>query len=165
MAIAVTLFSATPSLLSSPSDATTSSEPLVHSADLVTIEPDSESALATNLSSSGAATPALPFVDKPSVDKPSLGCELRIFASTFVTIFLAELGDKTQLTTLLMSAESQSPWVVFTGAAIALVCTSLLGVLLGRWLATKVSPKTLEISAGFMLLLIAATLFWDILSA
>ena len=65
-------------------------------------------------------------------EKPSFKCELEIFASTFITIFLAELGDKTQLTTLLMSAESQSPWLVFAGAGTALVCTSLLGILLGR---------------------------------
>jgi putative Ca2+/H+ antiporter (TMEM165/GDT1 family) len=96
-------------------------------------------------------------------EKPSLKCELEIFASTFITIFLAELGDKTQLTTLLMSAESQSPWLVFAGAGAALVCTSLLGILLGRWLSTKVSPKTLELSAGCILLFIATMLFWDIL--
>ncbi|MGH7999312.1 MAG: TMEM165/GDT1 family protein, partial [Brasilonema sp.] len=46
-----------------------------------------------------------------------------IFATTFVTIFLAEIGDKTQLSTLLMSAQSQSPWVVFLGSAAALVTT------------------------------------------
>ena len=48
-------------------------------------------------------------------------------SSTFITIFLAEMGDKTQLVTLLMSAESQSPWIVFIGAALALISTSLLG--------------------------------------
>ncbi|MBH8563717.1 TMEM165/GDT1 family protein, partial [Nostoc sp. CENA67] len=36
-----------------------------------------------------------------------------IFGTTFITIFLAEIGDKTQLSTLLMSAQSHSPWVVF----------------------------------------------------
>jgi putative Ca2+/H+ antiporter (TMEM165/GDT1 family) len=85
-----------------------------------------------------------------------------VFASTFVTIFLAELGDKTQLATLLMTAESQSPWIVFAGAGSALVATSLLGVILGRWLAKRVSPKTLERSAAIVLLFIAATLVWDV---
>lgn len=88
----------------------------------------------------------------------------QVFASTFVTIFLAELGDKTQVTTLLMSAESHKPWVVFAGAGSALVATSLLGVLLGRWLATRLSPQTLEKSAGITLLVIAAWLGWDIFS-
>lgn len=86
-----------------------------------------------------------------------------VFASTFITIFLAELGDKTQVATLLMTAESQSPWIVFAGAGSALVATSLLGVLVGRWLASRISPKTLEKSAGVVLLFVSAMLVWDIL--
>lgn len=85
-----------------------------------------------------------------------------VFASTFVTILLAEIGDKTQLTTLLMTAESQSPWIVFAGAGSALVTTSLLGVLLGRWLASHLSPKTIERSAGIILLLISLTLIIEV---
>jgi putative Ca2+/H+ antiporter (TMEM165/GDT1 family) len=73
------------------------------------------------------------------------------------------MGDKTQITTLLMTAQSHNPWVVFFGAGTALVTTSLLGVLLGQWLATRVAPKTIEKAAGVSLLLIAATLVWDIL--
>lgn len=85
-----------------------------------------------------------------------------IFGTTFITIFLAEIGDKTQLSTLLMSAESHSPWVVFIGSAAALITTSLLGVLLGSWIATRLSPKTVEKSAGVMLLVISLMLFWDV---
>ena len=86
-----------------------------------------------------------------------------IFSSTFLTIFLAEFGDKTQLSTLLMSAESQSPWVVFLGSAAALVTTSLLGVLLGCWLANRLAPRTMQRAAGVSLLLISAMLFWEVL--
>lgn len=86
-----------------------------------------------------------------------------VFGSTFFTIFLAEFGDKTQLSTLLMSAESQSPWIVFLGSAAALIMTSLLGVLLGQWLANRVAPKTIETLAGIILLLISITLFWDVM--
>lgn len=85
-----------------------------------------------------------------------------VFGSTFLTIFLAEFGDKTQLSTLLMSAESQSPWVVFLGSAAALVTTSLLGVLLGCWLATRLTPKKMETAAGVSLLLISAMLLWEV---
>jgi putative Ca2+/H+ antiporter (TMEM165/GDT1 family) len=95
-----------------------------------------------------------------SVQKPQ--SSLVVFGTTFVTIFLAEIGDKTQLSTLLMSAESQSPWVVFLGSATALICTSLLGVVLGSWIAKRLSPKTVEKSAGVMLLLISLMLFWDL---
>ena len=85
-----------------------------------------------------------------------------VFASTFITIFLAELGDKTQVTTMLMSAESQSPFVVFAGAGTALIATSLVGVLLGRWLSTRVSEETLDTCAGILLLLITIGLVGDI---
>ncbi|AFZ31336.1 protein of unknown function UPF0016 [Gloeocapsa sp. PCC 7428] len=85
-----------------------------------------------------------------------------VFATTFVTIFLAEFGDKTQLSTLLMSAESQSPWIVFSGAAVAMVITSLLGVLLGCWIATRIAPRTVEKLASASLLLISMMLLWDV---
>lgn len=88
----------------------------------------------------------------------------RIFWVTFVTIFLAEIGDKTQVTVLLMSAGSQSSWVVFLGAATALIMTSLIGVLLGKWLSTRVSAKTLDTLAAVMLLLITVGLVADVLS-
>jgi putative Ca2+/H+ antiporter (TMEM165/GDT1 family) len=84
------------------------------------------------------------------------------FGTTFITIFLAEIGDKTQLSTLLMSAQSHSPWVVFIGSAAALITTSLLGVLLGSWISSRLSPKTVEKAAGVMLLLVSIMLFWDV---
>ena len=106
-----------------------------------------------------------PLVTRPQKPQRVKACSLGrwgIFSSTFLTIFLAEMGDKTQLATLLMSAQSQSPWVVFAGAAAALIATSLLGVLIGRWLATRLSPKTLETSAGALLLFISVMLLWDV---
>ena len=86
-----------------------------------------------------------------------------VFFSTFITIFLAELGDKTQVATLLLSAESQSPVTVFLGAGLALVSTSLIGVLLGKWMASRVSEDTLDTFAGVLLLLITIGLVGDIL--
>lgn len=99
---------------------------------------------------------------KPPTLKPTKRATWSIFSSTFLTIFLAEIGDKTQLATLLMSAESQSPWTVFAGAAMALITTSLLGVLIGRWLSHRLSPKTLNRAAGLLLLFISVMLFWDV---
>ncbi|WP_199306955.1 TMEM165/GDT1 family protein [Alkalinema sp. FACHB-956] len=84
------------------------------------------------------------------------------FLSTFVTIFLAELGDKTQVATLLMSAQSHQPWVVFAGAASALIATSLVGVLIGRWLTKRLTPRTLELATGGILAVVATLLFIDI---
>ncbi|NJL53158.1 MAG: TMEM165/GDT1 family protein [Hydrococcus sp. SU_1_0] len=87
-----------------------------------------------------------------------------VFSSTFITIFLAEMGDKTQLVTLLMSAESQSPWIVFIGSALALIATSLLGVSIGYWLSKKLPPETLDLSVAILLLLITTWLIRDIIS-
>lgn len=84
------------------------------------------------------------------------------FFSTFITIFLAEMGDKTQLATLLLSAQSQSPWIVFVGAGTALIATSLVGVLLGRYLAKVLSPRTLDIAAGMLLMVISILLLGDV---
>jgi Ca2+/H+ antiporter, TMEM165/GDT1 family len=87
------------------------------------------------------------------------------FLSTFLTIFLAELGDKTQVTTLLMSAQSHAPWLVFLGAASALITTSLIGVLLGQWLAQRVSARTLDTLAAILLILITIGLVSDVMAA
>ncbi|NEQ49062.1 MAG: TMEM165/GDT1 family protein, partial [Leptolyngbya sp. SIO3F4] len=81
-----------------------------------------------------------------------------VFISTFITIFLAELGDKTQVATLLISAESHKPLTVFVGAALALISTSLIGVLVGQWLSRRVSPETLDTLAGVLLLIISVGL-------
>ena len=71
--------------------------------------------------------------------------------STFGTVFIAELGDKTQLATLMLSAKSGSPWLVFLGAALALICSSLVGVLLGQWLARTLPPERLATMAGVLM--------------
>lgn len=75
-----------------------------------------------------------------------------VFLTTATTVFLAELGDKTQLAALLLSAESGRPTVVFLGASLALISSSLVGVLLGRWLARVLPPAQLERLAGIVML-------------
>ncbi|TAF52612.1 MAG: TMEM165/GDT1 family protein [Oscillatoriales cyanobacterium] len=94
---------------------------------------------------------------------PGKSTFVSVFTSTFFTILFAEMGDKTQLTTLLMTAESQKPLMVFLGAGSALVTTSLLGVLLGRWLASRVSEAAIETAAGIALMVIAVLLIGDML--
>lgn len=86
-----------------------------------------------------------------------------VFVSTFLTIFFAEMGDKTQLSTLLMSAESRSPWLVFLGSALALIATSLLGVSIGYWIARRLSPKTLDLAVAILLLFITGLLLNDVI--
>jgi putative Ca2+/H+ antiporter (TMEM165/GDT1 family) len=76
---------------------------------------------------------------------------LGVFLPTATTVFLAELGDKTQLAALLLSAESGRPVVVFVGSSLALICSSLVGVVLGRWLSTVMAPEQLERAAGLLM--------------
>lgn len=71
------------------------------------------------------------------------------FLSVFITVFLAEIGDKTQLATMLFSAKGEaSKWVVFAGSASALVLAAAIGVLVGAQLERFVSPATLKLVAG-----------------
>jgi len=57
--------------------------------------------------------------------------DLRVLLTTFGIIFLAEMGDKTQLAAMTMSAQTKRPWAVFLGASVALAAVSALGVLVG----------------------------------
>ena len=76
--------------------------------------------------------------------------DLKLFATVFFTIFIAELGDKTQLATLLYaSAASHPKLTVFAASAAALVLTSALAVLGGSLLAEYVNPKVVRWVAGF----------------
>jgi len=78
----------------------------------------------------------------------------KVLITTFSTVFIAEIGDKTQIATLLLSAQSGKPYVVFFGAALALTCSSLVGVLVGRWLSGVLPPERMEtLSGGLMIVL------------
>ncbi len=76
--------------------------------------------------------------------------DLRLFATVFSTIFVAELGDKTQLATLLYASDASHPkFTIFAASAAALVLTSALGVLAGCVVAENVNPKVIRWVAGF----------------
>jgi putative Ca2+/H+ antiporter (TMEM165/GDT1 family) len=64
--------------------------------------------------------------------------DLRVLLTTFGIIFLAEMGDKTQLAAMTMAANSKKPWAVFLGASLALAAVSGLGVLVGGLLGNYV---------------------------
>ena len=68
----------------------------------------------------------------------------KILGTAFVTLFLAELGDKTQLAIITMSAKTESKFAVFIGASLALVVVSLLGVLVGGVLTQFVPTEWLQ---------------------
>jgi putative Ca2+/H+ antiporter (TMEM165/GDT1 family) len=75
--------------------------------------------------------------------------DLKLFATVFATIFVAELGDKTQLATLLYASDASHPKLtVFAASAAALILTSALGVLGGALVAEHVNPKLVRWIAG-----------------
>jgi len=86
---------------------------------------------------------------------------MKLFFTGFITIFLAELGDKTQIATLLFAAnKNHSKLVIFLSAATALVLTSAIGVLLGGALSHYIDEKTLKLLAGVGFILVGIwTLF------
>jgi len=75
--------------------------------------------------------------------------DLKTLAVVFSAVFIAELGDKTQLATMLFATDkSVSKLTVFTGAALALVVASAIGVLAGNFVSNYISEKYLSIIAG-----------------
>jgi len=86
---------------------------------------------------------------------------LSIFITTFTTIFIAELGDKTQIATLMLSAESGKPIIVFLGSALALISSSIVGVLIGKWVSNKISPSKFALFTGALMILISIFLAYE----
>ena len=75
--------------------------------------------------------------------------ELKELLTVFTAVFIAELGDKTQLATMLFAADQEvNKWTVFVGASLALILTSALGVIAGSLLAEVIQPKYLSYAAG-----------------
>lgn len=78
----------------------------------------------------------------------------KLFATTFGAIFVAEIGDKTNLATLSLAAGSNSRWTVFAGAALALIVTTAISVVAGEAITRVVSPEWLRRGAGVVFLVL-----------
>lgn len=87
--------------------------------------------------------------------------DFKVLLTTFGMIFLAELGDKTQLATLAFSAEGKSRLAVFIGSAGALVLTSLIAVILGAAVSRVIPPNYIKTGAGALFIILG---LWMILS-
>lgn len=79
---------------------------------------------------------------------------------SFITVFLSELGDKSQLAAIALSGRSQSPRAVFLGTAGALLLTSLLGAVAGGWAAQFLPVRMVKAIAAVGFALLAVSLLW-----
>ena len=87
--------------------------------------------------------------------------ELKMFITIFVTVFIAELGDKTQLATLLYASDRDvSKWLVFGAASCALIAASAVGVIAGHWLSQHIDHKQLSTVAGIGFIAIGIWTLW-----
>jgi len=85
--------------------------------------------------------------------------DLKVMFTTFGMIFLAELGDKTQLATFAFAAENKTRLAVFLGSAGALVLTSLLAVVFGSAVGRLIPPHYIRGGAGTLFVLIGLWMF------
>src|SRR5689334_1728976 len=89
--------------------------------------------------------------------------DFKILSTIFVSVFIAELGDKTQLATMLFASDKDTnKLTVFIGASLALVVTSAIGVIAGSAISHYVSEKTLHYLAGIGFIAIGV---WTVLKA
>lgn len=85
---------------------------------------------------------------------------LKSIFSTFILVFLAELGDKTQLSTMLLASKSKSIWFVFIGSACALVLSSLIGVLAGSVINKYIPASYIQFCSGVAFIIIGSLLIF-----
>jgi Ca2+/H+ antiporter, TMEM165/GDT1 family len=84
--------------------------------------------------------------------------DLRLIGSVFALVFVAELGDKTQLATMALVAGGKSRMAVFIGASLALIATTALGVLLGEAVTRVVPGVWIKRVAGALFLVMGVLL-------
>ena len=88
--------------------------------------------------------------------------DIKLFLTVFATVLLAELGDKTQLATLLFAAKEGSRlWLIFAAASIALMVATAIGVAAGALLSEVLEPRWLSYIAGSGFILIGAWTLWQ----
>lgn len=85
---------------------------------------------------------------------------IKIIISTFFIVFIAELGDKTQLATMIMSSQSNSKLGVLLGSSLALICSSVLGVIIGSALNKYIPPNLIQLASGIAFVAIGIVLIF-----
>jgi len=89
--------------------------------------------------------------------------QYKLLLTIFITVFIAELGDKTQLATMLFASDKEvNKWLIFAGASLALITTSAIGVIFGASVSNYIGEKVLRYIAGIGFILIGV---WSLIKA
>ncbi len=87
--------------------------------------------------------------------------DTKVFLMTFSAIFLAEMGDKTQLAAMTLSAQTGKPWAVLLGSSLALACVSAIAVVVGSALANVLPLEWIKRGAGVLFVVIGVLMIAD----
>ncbi len=91
------------------------------------------------------------------IDMSGVNMELKVFLTVCLTVFIAELGDKTQLATMAFATNREvSAWMIFFAASVGLTLAAGLGVIAGSTLSEFINPRMLAMSGGVLFLVIGA---------
>jgi Ca2+/H+ antiporter, TMEM165/GDT1 family len=87
--------------------------------------------------------------------------DLKLLLSAFASVFVAELGDKTQLATLSLASGGSSRWSVFLGASLALIASTAIAVLGGELMARTIPPHLTKRLAGIIFIILGVIYLWN----
>ncbi len=88
---------------------------------------------------------------------------MEIFFKIFISIFLAELGDKTQMASIIFSSNDPSnKWIIFLASSMALVFSSFLGVMIGSWIASMGLEKYIRIVGGIIFVILGVFMIFNL---
>ncbi|QJT10717.1 TMEM165/GDT1 family protein [Oceanidesulfovibrio marinus] len=85
----------------------------------------------------------------------------KLLATTFGTLFVAELGDKTQLACILLTAKTEKPWTVLLGSSLALVLVSALGVAFASFICQYIPADVVKKVAAVGFVIIGVLIYFD----
>lgn len=86
--------------------------------------------------------------------------DLQLLGLTFITVFLSELGDKSQVAAIALSGSTKSPRLIFFGTAAALLLASFLGVMVGQGVAEVLPTRLVKITAAIGFAILGIRLLW-----
>lgn len=103
------------------------------------------------------------LLEKEEEEEEDLKTNQGIFTKAFSLTFIAEMGDKTQLTAIALTAAYSAPFEVFVGAALGFLAVTAIGVWFGKWLGDKIEQKALKTFGGILFIAIGILMLVELL--